>query len=242
MTETDIVGLADKALDAARDGNGRMLLAMALMAIVWFTRKLLAEKDDAKSWLHNLLASFPVASKFVNTDAGGATLTLLMGVAGSVATVLMSSAPLTVGAVWSGIVMGITAAGGYVMIKRLLGPLLAWWRSRNAVPPVAVLLCLALLPGCPGFGAHVKASAECAAKEVQSAIPSLLVDVYHALAKDWGWQDALGVLESRAGVILVRCTVERILADGAAPGVPAASSEKRARVNARAREYLTEAR
>jgi len=61
------------------------------------------------------------AAAFFTTDRGGAILTLLVGVAGALVPVFAGGV-FTVQAILDGVILGITSAGGYVMIKKIIWP------------------------------------------------------------------------------------------------------------------------
>jgi hypothetical protein len=61
------------------------------------------------------------ALPWLRSDRGGAALALLAGIAGALATALLSGTALTPLVVLDGVVLGISASGGYVVVRRLLG-------------------------------------------------------------------------------------------------------------------------
>lgn len=70
------------------------------------------------------------AREFVQSDPGGALLTLLMAFGGALGTATMTGAPWTWGMLWTSLGVGIAAMGGYTAIKKLfveplLRPLMA---------------------------------------------------------------------------------------------------------------------
>lgn len=63
---------------------------------------------------------------WMHTDVGGALLALGSGVAAATAAALVvPGAHLTAGLFWGALGVGVTAAGGYTTIKKLIGPILA---------------------------------------------------------------------------------------------------------------------
>jgi hypothetical protein len=67
---------------------------------------------------------------YVHSDAGGAMTTLLMAFGGALATATMGGAPWTWAMCWAALGVGVTAMGGYTVIKKLfvepmLRPLMA---------------------------------------------------------------------------------------------------------------------
>lgn len=57
---------------------------------------------------------------FVHSDAGGSLSTLLMSFGGALATATVGGAPWTWGMMWTATTIAVTAAGGYVMFKKLI--------------------------------------------------------------------------------------------------------------------------
>jgi hypothetical protein len=57
---------------------------------------------------------------FVHSDAGGSLSTLLMSFGGALATATIGGAPWTWGMMWTAGGVAVTAAGGYVMFKKLI--------------------------------------------------------------------------------------------------------------------------
>ena len=65
------------------------------------------------------------AGAFIHTDLGGALTTLLLSAGGALATATMAGAVWHWGMLSAALLVGLTAMGGYTMIKKLLMPLLA---------------------------------------------------------------------------------------------------------------------
>jgi hypothetical protein len=68
--------------------------------------------------------------EFVHSDPGGALTTLLMAFGGALATATMGGAPWTWAMMWTALMVGVAAMGGYTAIKKLfveplLRPLMA---------------------------------------------------------------------------------------------------------------------
>lgn len=59
---------------------------------------------------------------FLKTDRGGALLTLATGVVGGIGHALLTDAPVTAELLSDGLAVGVTAAGGYVIVKRIIWP------------------------------------------------------------------------------------------------------------------------
>lgn len=94
--------LAPLVLQAVQSGNWSLLAALALVALVW-----LARKYGGKY--------LPV----LTTSRGGAALALLGGIGGAVATALAAGAPVSAALLVKGVTVGLTAAGGWTVIKTL---------------------------------------------------------------------------------------------------------------------------
>ena len=58
--------------------------------------------------------------EFVHSDHGGALTTLLMAFGGALATATVGGAPWTWAMCWAALGVGVTAAGGYTMLKKLV--------------------------------------------------------------------------------------------------------------------------
>lgn len=101
----DAGGFAAALLDASRSKNYRGLVALGLMAIVFAVRRF------GSKWFAHL-----------GTDRGGALAALLIGVAGAYANALAAGAAIGWGLAYDGLLMGATAAGGWVVVKRIIWP------------------------------------------------------------------------------------------------------------------------
>lgn len=103
VTPENIETFAKLAVDAAQQGNSGMLLSLALVGVIWGVRKFLGPKVP-----------------FLQTQAGGALLTLGTAFGGGLASSLASgqkiSGPIALGA----LKVAFTAAGGWTLIKHLL--------------------------------------------------------------------------------------------------------------------------
>lgn len=60
------------------------------------------------------------AGEFVKSDVGGSLTTLLMSFGGALATATMGGAPWSWAMGWTAATLAVTAAGGYVLIKKLI--------------------------------------------------------------------------------------------------------------------------
>lgn len=101
----DPLGFGRQLIEAAKTKAWRPLIALVLAGMVFLGRRYGAK------WI-----------PWFKTDRGGAALVLGVGVLGSLATVLFSGAALGLGVLVDGVVMGVTAAGGYIVLKRLVWP------------------------------------------------------------------------------------------------------------------------
>lgn len=86
-------------------GDWKAVVALAVVGFVWLVRKYGALK-------------FPV----LKTDRWSALLTLLSGVVGGAAYVFVNGGTVDARAVFDGVMVGATAAGGYVLVKKIVWP------------------------------------------------------------------------------------------------------------------------
>jgi hypothetical protein len=87
--------------------QGRQWALVGVLAVV-------ALVYAARTWGGTLLP-------WLRSDRGGAALALLAGIFGALATALLSGTALTPLVVLDGVVLGIGAAGGYSVVRKLLG-------------------------------------------------------------------------------------------------------------------------
>lgn len=97
-------GFLNALYDAIKTKNLRVVVACGIVALVFVTRR----------WGSRWVPWF-------KTGRGGAVLVISVGVLGGVVTALGSSSPLGFQMLIDGAVMGFTAAGGWTVIKHLLG-------------------------------------------------------------------------------------------------------------------------
>lgn len=95
--------LAQVALQAVTSGNWALLAALVLVGLVWAVRRWGASKVP-----------------FLASARGGALLALLGGIVGAVATALTAGAPVTAALLLKGLTVGVTAAGGWTVVRKLL--------------------------------------------------------------------------------------------------------------------------
>jgi hypothetical protein len=105
--ENDFAGFAKLFKEAAKNGNWKLLAVLLVIGIVWALRK------------YGVL--IPKVGDFLKSARGGAILTILTGVFGVIAAGLVSSGKFSAGLIWDGILLGLTAAGGWTIVKKLLG-------------------------------------------------------------------------------------------------------------------------
>ena len=97
-----VTGTITKAIDTS---NWRVVATAALLFLIWVLRAI-----GAKFW------------KFIGTDRGGALLALVSGVLVALINGWASGKTFSITWVIQGIEMGVSAAGGWVVAKRLISP------------------------------------------------------------------------------------------------------------------------
>lgn len=102
-----VKSLARPLFDAVMSGQYVLGAAMALVLVVSLVRRY-----GAGRW------------PFLATDAGGAALALVSGVAGALMTALAAGAAFTWGMLARAFLVTVTAAGGYSFVRKLLVPLM----------------------------------------------------------------------------------------------------------------------
>jgi len=103
--EKDPLTFAQEFFNAAKSKDLRLVVIFSIVAVVFALRR----------WGQRLVPWF-------NTDRGGAGLALAMGLLGQVVLMLSAGAPFTAWLLVEGLINGVTAAGGVVVLKRLLNP------------------------------------------------------------------------------------------------------------------------
>ena len=103
---TGLLELAKPVFQAVMSGQYVLGAALALVLVVALVRKYASGR-------------FP----FLATDAGGALLTLVGSFGGAVATALAAGATPSLAVAWVALGVAASAAGGYALIKKLVGPL-----------------------------------------------------------------------------------------------------------------------
>lgn len=110
-------GLANLAQKTAETGNTWLLLPLGLAAIVFAVRFFLAAKVP-----------------FFATKAGGALLTLALALAGGLASSLLSGKGMSLHVLIDAGKIAFTAAGGWTLLKHLLGPALDSLKAKLGQP------------------------------------------------------------------------------------------------------------
>ncbi len=97
--------LVSKAVGAGSARDWRALGAALILLVVFLMRKVVGRYV-----------------KFFNTDRGGAVMALVVGVLGTVASLVSASGKFSVGMLMDGLMAAFTAAGGYATLKKLFSP------------------------------------------------------------------------------------------------------------------------
>lgn len=97
--------LLTKAIGAGTARDWRALGAAVILLVVFVMRALVGR------WVG-----------FFKTDRGGATMALIVGVLGTVASLLTAGGKFQWGMLLDGLMAAFTAAGGYVTLKKLIAP------------------------------------------------------------------------------------------------------------------------
>lgn len=134
-------GLASLAQKLAETGNTWLLLPLALAALVFVVRFFLAAKVP-----------------FFGTKAGGALLTLVLSLAGGLASSLLGGHGMSWQVLFDAAKIAFTAAGGWTLLKHLLGPALEALKAKLGKPVDAEAL-----------KAEAEAAAEKAVKEASES-------------------------------------------------------------------------
>lgn len=106
QTDGEAIGAVAKLVNAVKDGNWRLALALLLGLLVYLTTRLKLRKRV----------------KYFDGDRGGALYVMLLGQAAAFATVLATPTKLTAGLILGTVGLVFTAVGGYTWVKRVLWP------------------------------------------------------------------------------------------------------------------------
>ncbi len=98
-------GAVTSVLNAAKGGQWRLLAGLLLSLLVWGARSYGAK------WV-----------PWLKTDRGGAALVLGAALLGGLATVLSGDSSLSLATLANALSMAFSAAGGWVIVKKLLAP------------------------------------------------------------------------------------------------------------------------
>lgn len=104
MIETP-TGILQMLLDAVKSGQWLLVGSLGLVVLVWALRQF------GGKWM-----------PFLKTDRGGALLAVASGLCTYTATALISGAAFSLQMLLAGLEMGVTAAGGYAILKKLFFP------------------------------------------------------------------------------------------------------------------------
>ena len=115
--DPDLLTVARLVLEAARGRNWALVGALVLSLLIALVRRFAGR--IAVSFAGKLAGR---AAAWLTTDRGGALLALLAGVAAALAAAFGSGGGVSVQTVLDGLVAGVTAAGGYAVIRKLLFP------------------------------------------------------------------------------------------------------------------------
>jgi hypothetical protein len=103
LAQVVITDLVTQLLAAANQKNWWLVGVLAVIGLVAAIRKLAAYTDKLKFFL---------------TDRGGAILALAAGIAGSLVTAAVSGG-INLQTLLNGVILGVTSAGGYNVVKKI---------------------------------------------------------------------------------------------------------------------------
>src|SRR5215213_10031168 len=183
--------------DAVLVGDWRIVTGLACITLVFGFRSLAGKLPGG-------------VGDFFRSDRGGAVSALLVGVLGSLGHVLYATKdPINAKTFVDGVVMGVTAAGGYATVKKLnlWGLLMKLFSKAGAAVVLAGLMSLS---GCAWLQAHPKVSAGlmCGAQGVALGMVDVVATALSGPKPDW---QALGNLEKSRGVDVVICAVKQLM-------------------------------
>jgi len=92
-------------LRAIQTDNWKLLGLLIIIAAVWLVRQF-----GGKKWA------------VLRTDRAGAITVLIMGTAGAIATAIGAGADFSPKLILNGLMMGVSAAGGWPVLKKLIAP------------------------------------------------------------------------------------------------------------------------
>jgi hypothetical protein len=226
--------IADSLLAAIGGKQYILAMAVALVGVVkgvrWVAPKL---HDKTGAWL--------------NSDRGGAILSLIMGVAGGAATATAAGKPLSLSLILSGIMVSATGSGLFNLTKRVAKPSdkADAPAAPPAVPPVAPTVAILLIglmglagcklpPPCTAATANEarckaqNVAVDCAAPEVIKIVEDIVGQVASALANnDYSklLDTILADLTKRGqadGLGILTCAIQKVQAKPAASATASA--------------------
>jgi hypothetical protein len=101
----DAPAILNQILDAIGSGNWRLVAALIVVGLVWLMRRFATK-------IH----------PWFGTDRGGVAVALLGGLLAVAAGELAAGRHFTIQTVANGISLAVAAAGGWVMVRRLVSP------------------------------------------------------------------------------------------------------------------------
>lgn len=104
-TSMDPNALIQLVIACVKAGDWKAVVALAVVGFVWLVRKYGSLK-------------FPA----LKSDRWSAVLTLISGIVGGAAYVFINGGTVDARAVFDGVTVGATAAGGYVLVKKIIWP------------------------------------------------------------------------------------------------------------------------
>ena len=104
MEAFDVEVFAKSVLGAVQSSNWRLLAALGVVGVVFALRKW-----GGKKW------------PFLATDRGGAALALAFGVACAFSNAFAAGQVPSLSLLMTGLSVGLTAAGGWSVVKKLIG-------------------------------------------------------------------------------------------------------------------------
>jgi hypothetical protein len=102
---TSFGAYAQLVFQAVQSSNWKVLVIIVMVGLTYVVKEY-----GGRAW------------PWLDTDRGGAVLALAVGVLGSMANALAASAAISPQLLLNGFLMGVTAAGGYNVVKKILFP------------------------------------------------------------------------------------------------------------------------
>lgn len=193
--------IADQIL-AALNGHNYLLAAALLLVVAVYIARWAAARVKGNKY-----------AAWLNTDRGGAVLSLILSTAGGLVTALKAGAPINLALFMKVLVVATSGAGTFNLYKRIMKPS-DRPASPPAVPPAAAIL---LIPLVFVFAcAHVKATlidfGKCELGQIPGALSGVLTDVNKTLGGESpNWQGDMEALGKKEGMEAVNCAVAAVL-------------------------------